>query len=96
MIKMFVVVVQGVYRHGILGVFDDYYLAVKVAQDAAYEEKDGYHDFEVLSGTLNQRVADMDPVYSCKWQVERVLYDEQKRILGWKKIKLLEEKMNDN
>jgi hypothetical protein len=96
MMKMFVVVVQGVYRHGILGVFDDYSLAVKVAQDAAYEEKDGYHDFEVLSGTLNQAVDDMDVAYSCKWQVERFLEDEQKRILGWKKIKLLEEKMNDN
>ena len=96
MTKMFVVVVQGVYRHEILGVFDDYSLAVKVAQDAAYEEKDGYHTFEVLSGTLNQPVADMDTVYSCKWQVERVLDDEAKRILGWKKIKLLEETTNDN
>ena len=96
MTKMFVVVVQGVYRHEILGVFDEYSLAVKAAQDAAYEEKDGYHTFEVLSGILNQAVEDMDVVYSCKWQVERVLDDEQKRILGWKKIKLLEETTNDN
>ena len=90
MTNIYVVVVQGVYRHEVIGAFDNYQLAVTAAQIAAGLEEDGYHSYEVLAGLLNAPVDDMEKVYSCYWQVECIQDSESKRVLGYKKIKLLE------
>lgn len=90
MTNIYVVVVQGVYRHEVIGAFDNYQLAVAAAQIAAGLEEDGYHSYEVLTGLLNVPVDDMEKVYSCSWQVECIGDPERKRVLEYKKIKLME------
>lgn len=48
---MFVVIQQGVYRHGIVGVFSTFELAKAAATDAA--SIDDYHSFDVIECILD-------------------------------------------
>lgn len=51
--KLFVVIQRGVYRHGIVGVFDDLELAISNAKRACKEESDNYHNFEIVALETN-------------------------------------------
>ena len=50
--KIYVVLMKGVYLQNVCGIFDD----IKLAKKNLYEEKehDGYHDFFIVSGELNK------------------------------------------
>ena len=45
--EVYVVTMEGVYRHNIMGVFQELEFAKNVAINAIKEEKDDYHCFEV-------------------------------------------------
>lgn len=55
---MYAVVMSAVYRHDIIGVFDDFDLAVANAKEACSNERDAHHNFEILVFDLNKRVLD--------------------------------------
>ena len=46
--EVFIVTKQGVYRHEIMGVFQDLEFAKNVAIDCIKAEHDDYHDFHVI------------------------------------------------
>ena len=56
--KLYVLVQEAVYRHDILGVFDNEIQAIKAAKVANERESDGYHDIQVLEYDLNKVVED--------------------------------------
>jgi hypothetical protein len=56
--RIFAVSREGVYRHEIVGVYDDIELAIERGVNAAKEEWDDYHHFDVLEYTLNEDVMD--------------------------------------
>jgi hypothetical protein len=61
---IYVVTVEGVYRHAILGVYDSLELAEARAKEGADGEKDGYHSFAVGSAELNAPIIDVTEICS--------------------------------
>jgi hypothetical protein len=61
---IYVVTVEGVYRHAILGVYDSLELAEARARDGARLEKDGYHSFAVGSAEMNAPIRDVAEICS--------------------------------
>ena len=56
---LFVVVMEGVYRHDIVGVFSTITLATEAAKEAQEDQRDTYHDWIVLRyPRVNERVKD--------------------------------------
>ena len=45
--EVYVVTMEGVYRHNIMGVFQEFEFAKNIAISAIKEERDNYHRFEV-------------------------------------------------
>lgn len=52
---VFIVMRQGIYDQGVVGVFTDYADAKKAAEVAASEEPDDWHGFNIMRMALNQR-----------------------------------------
>lgn len=52
--SIFIVMQEAVYRHAIIGVFDDRSLAIDSAKMAAHKEMDDHHDFRVYEMEKNK------------------------------------------
>jgi hypothetical protein len=61
---IYVVTVEGVYRHAILGVYDSLEFAEARAKEGAQSEKDGYHSFTVGSAEMNSPIKDVVEICS--------------------------------
>jgi hypothetical protein len=61
---IYVVTVEGVYRHAILGVYDSLELAEARAKEGANSETDGYHSFAVGSAEMNAPIKDVVEICS--------------------------------
>jgi hypothetical protein len=56
--KILAVIKHGIYRHEIIGVFDDIELATQYAAEAMNNEPDDWHRFVVLEFEVNKVVYD--------------------------------------
>jgi len=55
---LYAVTKEGVYRHEIMGVYNDFNLAVNRAIDCMNSERDNWHQFDVLYFYLNEDMED--------------------------------------
>lgn len=56
--RLYAVSKEGVYRHEIVGIYDNAEVAIERGVEAAREEYDDYHHFDVLEFDLNVPVHD--------------------------------------
>lgn len=56
--EIFIVVKEGVYRHEIIGAFDNFLDAVDTATKAINRERDSYHEFAIYKFYLNEQTDD--------------------------------------
>jgi len=59
MMKLYLVTREGVYRHEILGVFDEQNKAEIIAKDIASKEPDTRHNITVSEADLNVQIDDV-------------------------------------
>lgn len=57
---------QGVYNHGVFGIYDSFHEAVAVCNELADSDEDNYHTWYVYSSNLNERVENEEEIYETK------------------------------
>ncbi len=79
--RLFAVSREGVYRHEIVGIYDDVEFAIERGVNSSKEEKDDYHHFEVLEFMINEDTRDgrlIARIYRRKdaISIHRIRYEE--------------------
>ena len=59
---LFVVTYEGIYRHEILGVFDNLREAIRNCRKFILQEQDGYHDVHISKTEKNKPVKDVETI----------------------------------
>lgn len=74
--ELYIVTCEGVYRHEILGIFDNEESAWKEAEERAKNDVDDYHNYDVSKCVLNNACEDVDRIgYTNKGKSERIMGD---------------------
>jgi hypothetical protein len=59
---VYIAIKEGVYRHEIVGVYDDVNKAIERAKELCDAEPDDYHNFDIGECTLNTPIGDVEIV----------------------------------
>ena len=70
---IYIVVQEGVYRHGIFGVYTERDDAIALAKELAETDNDGYHTYEVIPFELDKRV----PIDHGSWNYHTAVENER-------------------
>lgn len=56
---MFIATLEGIYRHGIIGISEDIKIVEKIAIESLLLEIDDYHEVDISIANLNERMNDV-------------------------------------
>jgi hypothetical protein len=62
MIENYILIRKGVYRHEILGIYEDLDIAIHEAKQALEREEDDYHNICLCSAEINKPIDDVKEI----------------------------------